>query len=236
MYSFKEPNQIENYLDPLVFTLTFNNAQTHLDRTNIFQEPIVEGVIKQLTTEAYIKMCSNIARKCVSNIMLNLNVLLNDDEEIEITDRVIELIEGLHHKVKLQIMVLNHGEPAFNGKLNITLNSTLSLVNIDRRCQLLMINNENYTSNSNSNSRIECTLINPLDDNNYIDSMVEIVFNPFDKYIPVNFSININIDNNLHPDSLTQENVIFKKVKRAAIDLKVYVNIYYCYRKCNIFF
>src|SRR5699024_9524370 len=120
---------------------------------------------------------------------------------------------GLHHKIKLRIMTTNYGDPAFDTKVNLTLNDTLSLVSMDKRCQLFSIE---LPSNVNSTS-IECTVESPL----YGNSDLNITFNPFDIYKPVHFKIELSAANKLHHDSHLVERIVFNRVKRAAIDLKV---------------
>jgi len=200
--------KIDNYLDPIVFTLSYSFAPVRLDRTNIFKTPVLEGAMTNKTTELYLKMGSKSTKDCIANLQLKPSVQIND-EEVD-TSESIELIDGLHQKVEFQIWVINSGEAAFNGKLNLTINNTLSLVSLDHsRCRLT---NSNVTL-----SNIECDLDNPLTDK----QVVHIVINPFTTFKPVLCQLQLSIANQLRPDSVIQESIIFRRVKHAAIRLKV---------------
>lgn len=203
-------DKIDNYLDPIMFTLAYSFANSQLDRASIFKVPVVEGAMTNKTTELYLKMCARTPKDCVSNLQLQSYVLL-DEEEVDTADAAIELVEGLHQKVKLNIRTTNWGEPAFDARLNLTIDSTVSLISLDQSCRV--------TSSNDTSSTIECHLESPLHQGQ--QSVVAIVLNPFATFKPVHCKLELAIANPLHEDSVVQESITFRRVKRAAIDLKV---------------
>lgn len=214
----EESTKIENYLAPVLFTMRYELAETEeLTRDNIYSLPVVEGATVNITAEAYLRACgSKAAKDCISSLQLRPFVVLDEEEEREAVaaSEVIELIEGLHRKVRLQLMVTNFGEPAFDVKVNLTLNSTqLSLISLDPRCNLQA---------KNTSTNIECYLgSGPLSSDQPVTPL-ELTFNPFSDYKVVSWTAVISAANKIDAGtSHLVESFSFRRVKRAGISLKV---------------
>lgn len=209
----RESNQIDNFVDPIVFSLSYGLVRSQSSRVDtIFNEPVIEGQQSNITTEVYIKMCSSIARECVSRLRQQLSITIDDEDDDEseelVTGQMVELVEGLHRKVKLRIQISNFGEPAFLGKLNITINNTISLAQLDSNCQHLEL--------SNNSTNIVCSLKSPLKE---VSSII-LVFNTPNTTDPVHFGFNTTIANVLKNGPI-DDFVLFRQVKRAAIKVNM---------------
>ncbi|KAI2799334.1 Itga9p [Blomia tropicalis] len=200
----RESNQIDNFVDPIVFSLSYGLVRSQSSRVDtIFNEPVIEGQQSNITTEVYIKMCSSIARECVSRLRQQLSITIDDEDDDEseelVTGQMVELVEGLHRKVKLRIQISNFGEPAFLGKLNITINNTISLAQLDSNCQHLEL--------SNNSTNIVCSLKSPLKE---VSSII-LVFNTPNTTDPVHFGFNTTIANVLKNGPI-DDFVLFRQI------------------------
>ena len=224
----EEQAKIDNYLAPVLFSMRYeldtggggNQSADQITRENIYSVPVVEGATVNITTEAYLRACGRKAAKdCLSTLQLRPFVTLLEEgegqEEEEEREAVgpIELIEGLHRKVRLQLTVVNVGEPAFGVKVNLTMDTAqLSLISLDSRCTVLETKEFNGTV-------IECSLgSGPLTDR----SSVELTFAPFSSYREVHCTARLSAANRVDVGSShLEEQFSFRRVKRAGISLRV---------------